>query len=190
MSRRPVNPTNRLKGRGSSGSVPQIHNDSGIFKFFGWRDWKMNEDCVFCRIVKGEVESVKIWEDDDFLAILDINPNTEGMTLVLPKKHCDSYVFNINNSFYNKFMLAVKKVAELLERGLGVKRVAMIMEGMGINHAHIKLYPLHGVGEKFKEIWAKDKIYFNKYEGYISTQLGPQKSLEELKKLAKKIKGE
>ena len=62
------------------------------------------------------------------------------------------------------------------------------MEGMGVNHAHIKLYPLHGVTEKFQETWAKEKKFFEKYEGYISTQLGPQIELEELKKLAEKIK--
>jgi hypothetical protein len=69
-----------------------------------------------------------------------------------------------------------------------VKRVAMVMEGMGVNHAHIKLYPLYGIEEKFKEIWAKDKVFFEKYEGYISTQLGPQADISALKKLAEEIK--
>ena len=55
-------------------------------------------------------------------------------------------------------MLLTKKVAKLLEEKLNVKRVAVIMEGMGINHVHIKLYPIHGVKEKFREMWAKDKI--------------------------------
>ncbi len=64
----------------------------------------------------------------------------------------------------------------------------MVMEGMGINHAHIKLYPLHGVAEKFKEMSAKKTIFFDKYEGYISTQLGPKAKLSELKKLAERIK--
>ncbi len=64
----------------------------------------------------------------------------------------------------------------------------MVMEGMGINHAHIKLYPLHGVRSEFKEMWAKDKIFFEKYEGYISTQLGPKADMKELKNLAKKIR--
>jgi hypothetical protein len=62
------------------------------------------------------------------------------------------------------------------------------MEGLGINHAHLKLYPIHGLNEKFEETWAKDKIYFEKYEGYISTQLGPQKTREELEKIAMEIR--
>jgi histidine triad (HIT) family protein len=43
------------------------------------------KDCIFCKIANGEIESVKIWEDKDFFAILDVNPNTKGMTLVLTK---------------------------------------------------------------------------------------------------------
>lgn len=113
------------------------------------------KDCVFCKIVKGEIDSVKIWEDDEFLTILDINPNTKGMTLVLTKHHYDSYAFDMPDDVYQRFMAASKKVARILEKGLNVKRVAMVMEGMGINHAHIKLYPLHGITEKFKEMWLK-----------------------------------
>lgn len=146
------------------------------------------DDCIFCKIVNGEFESVNIWENDNFMAILDLMPNTEGMALILPKKHYDSYVFNMSNDVYQEFMLASKEVAKILEKGLNLKRVAMVMEGMGVNHAHIKLYPLHGIGEEFKEMWAKKEIYFDKYEGYISTQLGPKKSIEELQKIADKIK--
>ncbi|MBI3952487.1 MAG: HIT family protein [Candidatus Doudnabacteria bacterium] len=146
------------------------------------------KDCIFCKIVSGEIDSAKIWEDENFLAILDINPNVEGMTLVLTKKHFDSYMFDFSDQDYTDSFLAARKVAGLLEKGLNVKRVSMVMEGMGINHAHIKLYPLYGIDEKFEEIWAKEKVYFEKYEGYISTQLGPQKNLEELNQLADKIK--
>ncbi len=145
-------------------------------------------NCIFCKIIKGEVESVKIWEDEKFVAILDVNPNVMGMALVLTKEHYDSYAFDIPNAAYSEFMIAAKTVAKILEKGLDVTRVSMIMEGMGINHAHIKLYPLHGITEKFKEMWARDRIYFEKYEGYISTQLGPQVDLANLKELAEKIR--
>jgi diadenosine tetraphosphate (Ap4A) HIT family hydrolase len=145
-------------------------------------------DCIFCKIANGEIPSVKVWEDEKHLAILDINPNTEGMTLLMTKKHFDSDATDMPEKEYIGLMLAVKKVTKLLEKALNVKRVAIVMEGMGVNHVHIKLYPLYGIGEKFKEIWAKDKIYFDRYEGYISTQLGPQKSKEELEKVAKEIR--
>lgn len=145
------------------------------------------ENCIFCKIVKGEIPSVKIWEDEKHLAILDLNPNTEGMTLIIPKKHYDSDPTDMPEKEYIDLMLATKKLVKILEQKLNVKRVAIVMEGLGINHVHIKLYPIYGLDEKFKETWAKDRVFFEKYKGYISTQLGPQKSVEELKKTAKKI---
>ena len=85
-------------------------------------------------------------------------------------------------------MLASKKVAKILEEALEVKRVAIVMEGMGVNHAHIKLYPMYGLNKEFEEMWAKEKVFFNNYPGYITTQLGPQLKIEDLKKLAEEIK--
>ena len=146
------------------------------------------DDCIFCKIVREEIPCQKIWEDDEFLAILDVMPNVEGMTLVLSKKHYDSYAFDMPEEEYKKIMIASKKVAKLLEGGLNVKRVAMVMEGLGVNHVHIKLYPLYGLDEKFKEVWAPEKIFLNKYEGFITTQTGPRKTIGELKKTADKIK--
>jgi len=137
--------------------------------------------------MKGEIDCAKIWEDKEFLAILDVMPNTKGMTLVLTKKHYDSYAFDMPEKTYLKLMSVSKKVAKILEKGLRIARVAMVMEGMGINHAHIKLYPLWGVKEKFKETWTKEKVFFDKYEGYISTQTGDKADINELKKLAEKI---
>ena len=145
-------------------------------------------DCIFCKIVNGEIPSVKIWEDENYIAILDVNPNTEGMTSVIPKKHYDSDATDMPDEKYSELMLSAKKVCKLLEKKLKVKRVAIVMEGLGVNHVHIKLYPIYGLDEKFKEIWAKEKVYFERYEGYISTQLGPKKSIEELNEIAKKIR--
>ena len=146
------------------------------------------DDCIFCKIVKGEIPSVKIWEDDKFIAILDINPNVEGMTLVLPKKHFDSYVFNMKEKDYCELMKASKKIAKMLDKSLNVKRTALIMEGLGVNHAHIKLYPIYGLKNEFEETWATDKIFFEKYPGYVTTQLGPRASPKQLKKVAEKIR--
>jgi histidine triad (HIT) family protein len=145
------------------------------------------EDCIFCKIADGKIPCVKIWEDKKHIAILDKFPNTKGMTLVIPKNHFDSYAFDMKDKEFLELMIATKKVSKLLDKGLKVKRTAMVMEGLGVNHVHIKLYPIYGLDEKFKEIWAKDKKYFHKYEGYISTQLGPEQSIEELEKIAKEI---
>ncbi len=146
------------------------------------------EDCIFCKIISGEIPSEKIWEDKEFIAILDVHPNVDGMTLVMPKKHFGSYVFNMDDKDYCKFMVAAKKVAKLLDKSLKVKRTAMVMEGLGVNHAHVKLYPIHGLESEFEETWAKDEVFFEKYSGYITTQLGPRASPEQLKKIAEKIR--
>lgn len=147
------------------------------------------EDCIFCKIIEGKIPSVKIWEDKENIAILDIKPNTEGMTLIISKEHYESDIFAMSDGEYNNFLLSAKKVVKLLEKGLKVKRVAMVIEGMEINHAHIKLYPLHGLEEKFKEIIAREQAYSNRYRGYITTLEGPKRSMEELEKVAKKIAG-
>jgi diadenosine tetraphosphate (Ap4A) HIT family hydrolase len=148
----------------------------------------MISDCIFCKIVKGEIPCVKVWEDENYLAFLDIMPNTEGMTLVIPKKHFDSYVFEMADRDYSDLFLVTKKVAKYIEKGLKVQRVALVMEGLGVNHAHMKLYPLHGLKEKFVEMWAPDKIWSDKYKGYISTQTGEKRTIEELQTVANKIK--
>ena len=140
-------------------------------------------NCIFCKIVKGEIPSFKIYEDKDFIAILDLFPNTKGMALVLTKEHFDSYAADMEDDVYAKFFLSAKKISKLLDERLNVKRTALVMEGMGINHAHIKLYPLHGLDSSFKEILSKDNVYFEEYQGYITTQLGPKASDEELTRL-------
>jgi diadenosine tetraphosphate (Ap4A) HIT family hydrolase len=148
------------------------------------------KDCIFCRIINGEIPCHKIYEDNNYLAFLDIHPNTKGMTLIVPKKHYHSDAFDMPKEAYTDLMLISKKIAKVLEKKLSVKRVAMVMEGMGIDHIHIKLYPLHGLKDKFVETWADKKIFFKKYEGYITTLMGERVDDKELARLAKKIREE
>jgi len=146
------------------------------------------ENCVFCKIISGEYDSARIWEDGEFLAILDVQPNIKGMTLVMPKQHFDSYAFEMPDDVFERFLKAGKKVARLLDEKLKVQRTALVMEGLGVNHAHLKLYPLHGLDEEFKVIESTENVFFEKYEGYLTTQMGPKTDLSELKKLAEKIR--
>lgn len=145
-------------------------------------------ECVFCKIVSGEIQAAKIWEDSEFLAILDANPNTLGMTLVLTKKHFDSYTFEMPDDVFERFCLTAKKIGKLLDEKLGVQRTALVMEGMGINHAHVKLYPLHGLSKEFKSIWAAERKYYENYVGFLTTKMGPPADANELNELAKKIR--
>ena len=105
----------------------------------------------------------------------------------MPKKHFDSYAFSIPDDIYSKLMLASRKVAKILEKSLGVERVSMVAEGMGVNHAHTKLYPMRGLDEESKKNWVKDEVFFEKYPGYVNTSFGPPADIEDLKKLAEEI---
>jgi len=144
---------------------------------------------IFCKIVKGELPSYKIYEDRDFIAILDVYPNIKGQTLLISKKHRSGYVFDLSPTELKSLAIATKKVATLLEKRLGVKRVHVVMEGLGVDHLHVKLYPAIGLKEKYKIIWAKEKIYFNKYPGYVTTLTGPKAKEAELSRLKKRITG-
>lgn len=109
------------------------------------------ENCIFCKIIKGDIPVMKIWEDDDFLSFLDIRPLTEGMSLVIPKKHLDSAVFNNSEKDISDVMCASKKVAKILEKKLSIERVVLLFEGIEVNHLHAKLIPIKG-GQNMKTI--------------------------------------
>ena len=145
-------------------------------------------ECVFCNIAKGIIPCAKVWEDKDFLAFLDIRPATKGMTLVIPKSHHDSYIFNESDTTISELMKASRIVARMLEKAFEVERVAVVAEGAGVSHLHIKLYPLHGFNENFKPNFPKENMYFEKYPGYISTQLGPENTSQKLQEIAEYIK--
>ncbi|MBN1634355.1 MAG: HIT domain-containing protein [Ignavibacteria bacterium] len=149
--------------------------------------YNYKDDCIFCKIVKGEIPSYKVYEDDEFLGILDLFPNTDGMTLLIPKNHYDSYVFEMPDDVYTKFLLIAKKLGKILDEKLKVERTAMVTEGMGVNHCHIKLYPLHGLGKDFEPMIPEEKVFFEKYPGYLTTILGEMAKQEKLKEIQEKI---
>jgi len=149
------------------------------------------EDCIFCKIAEGKLPSYKILEDDEHLAFLDIYPIVKGQTLVITKKHFDSYQFNLPDDVYTKLFLFAKKVGKILEKSLGAKRVFLVVEGMEVKHIHIKLYPVYkvnsNVSPKIIDTLSKD-IKENWYNGYIVTLHGEGAKDEELKEVSDKVK--
>lgn len=147
-------------------------------------------ECVFCKIVKGELPCHKIWEDEKHLAFLSDHPNTLGFSVVITKKHHPSYVFDLPDKVLNEIVIASKKVAKLLDKKLeDVGRTGMIFEGFGVDHVHVKLVPMHGTNiKKWKPILSKIDHTFKKYEGYISSHSAKKADNKELAKLAKKIR--
>jgi diadenosine tetraphosphate (Ap4A) HIT family hydrolase len=148
------------------------------------------DECIFCKIVKGEAPSHKIWEDEKHLAFLSIFPNTEGVTVVITKEHHPSYAFDLPDKVLSELVLASKRVAKLLDAKLeDVGRSAMVFEGFGVDHVHAKLIPMHGTkSDKWKEIRSSINTYFNTYPGYISTNDSDRANDAELAKLAEKIR--
>jgi len=150
--------------------------------------------CVFCEIAAGRLATPGIfWQDDEFMAFLAIDPNTEGFSCVIPKRHSNSDVLKLPDDVLERLMVATKKVAKILENYFSdVGRVGVIMEGTGIDHAHIKLFPMHGTQNLKKGIWQQflsaKEFWFDKYEGWICSGGGPKADEARLKKLAENLR--
>jgi histidine triad (HIT) family protein len=95
---------------------------------------------IFELIVKGEIPCHKIWEDDRYLAFLDINPRVEGHTLVIPKHPWDE-VFAMPREDYDALWTAARTVAHQLEQRTGCARVVVVVLGYDVPHVHIHLMP-------------------------------------------------
>lgn len=125
-------------------------------------------DCVFCRMVRGDLKFHTFWEDERHIAFLSGRPNTKGVSVVITKAHFDSYAFDLSDEILSELMIASKKVARLLDAKLdGVARTGMIVEGYGIDHVHTKLYPMHGTADldEWRPLENDQKVYFERYEG-------------------------
>lgn len=147
------------------------------------------EDCIFCKIVSGEMPSYKIWEDEKHLSFLSIFPNTEGFSVVIPKKHYSSYAFDAPEDVLKDLVIAAKTVGKILdEKFEDVGRTGMMFEGVGVDHLHAKLFPMHGTKD-WKPVHSNVDKYFEKYEGYISSHDYKRADDEQLAKLAQKIRG-
>ncbi|MEK6969522.1 MAG: HIT family protein [Nanoarchaeota archaeon] len=149
------------------------------------------DECTFCKIVKKEIPCHQIWEDKEHLAFLSIFPNTEGFSVVIPKKHYPSYAFDLSDEVLTKLILAAKKVAKLIDSKLeNVGRTGLIFEGFGVDHVHAKLFPMHGTSntKEWKPIKSNVNKYFENYEGYISSHDSKRADDVALAKLAKKIR--
>lgn len=102
-------------------------------------------DCLFCKIIRGEVPTAKIYEDDRTLAFLDINPVNPGHTLVIPKKHAVD-IFDIEESEWTAVMETARKVAHAIEQSISPEGVNLAMNnrpgaGQVVFHAHVHVMP-------------------------------------------------
>ena len=97
---------------------------------------------LFSKIAAGEIPSYKCAEDDRFYAFLDINPVVKGHTLVVPRKETD-YIFDMEDDELAAFEVIAKKVAKAIRAAFPCKKVAQVVLGLEVNHAHIHLFPIN-----------------------------------------------
>ncbi|MBI2641485.1 HIT family protein [Candidatus Roizmanbacteria bacterium] len=96
------------------------------------------EMCVFCKIIKGEAPSYKVYEDDEFFGFLDIYPRTKGHSLLIPKKHYQ-WVYDIPN--FDEYWMAVLKLTKAIKIALSPFFITYVTHGLEIAHAHVHILP-------------------------------------------------
>jgi histidine triad (HIT) family protein len=104
------------------------------------------QDSIFTKIVKGEIPSHKVYEDEQTLAFLDIHPVQPGHVLVIPKKQVE-FVWDLDDNDYRAVMETSRKVAKRLRDVLGTKFVGERIVGVDVPHAHVQLIPFNTVEE-------------------------------------------
>jgi histidine triad (HIT) family protein len=101
---------------------------------------------IFTKIIRGEIPSYKIAEDDSFFAFLDINPLARGHALVVPKKETD-YIFDIEDEELGDMMKFAKKLAHAIEKVVPCKKIGIAVIGLEVPHAHIHLIPINEISD-------------------------------------------
>lgn len=113
-------------------------------------------DCIFCKIVKREIPAYIVYENDNFLAFLDINPTSPGHTQVIPKKHY-RWVWDVPN--IGEYFEVVRKIAKAQQKAFNTEWILSKIVGEDVEHAHIWVFPASPAGGPNKEIKAELKDF-------------------------------
>jgi len=133
--------------------------------------------CIFCKIIKGEIDSTKIYEDDEVLAFLDIKPFSKGHCLVIPKQHFED-IFDIDENFLQKIIVTAKNISKKIKDSLNADGIRLSQSngsvaGQEIMHFHLHIIPRY----------ENDGLSSNP----IVSSTSPQADFEELKKIAEML---
>jgi histidine triad (HIT) family protein len=135
-----------------------------------------HDNCIFCKIVNGDIPAAKVYEDEDVLAFLDISQVTKGHTLVIPKLHQEN-VFELKPETAKQLFSVVPKIANAINEtyeplGLNILNNNGKAAGQAVFHYHLHLIPRYGKGDGYGAVW---KDHSSKYSG------------EDLQQIAKEI---
>ena len=121
---------------------------------------------IFTKIINGEIPSYKIAEDENFLAFLDVNPNSKGHTLCIPKQEINK-IFDMDENLYLGLMQFSRKVAIAIEKTIECKRVGVAVVGLEVPHVHVHLIPLQDMDDiRFQR---KVSLQKEEFEGIAKT---------------------
>jgi histidine triad (HIT) family protein len=114
-------------------------------------------DCIFCKIVNGDIPAAKVYEDEHVLAFLDISQVTKGHTLVIPKIHKEN-IFELTPDVASHVFTAVPKIANAIKKqfapvGLNLLNNNGEQAGQPVFHYHVHLIPRYGKGDGFGAVW-------------------------------------
>ena len=134
-------------------------------------------DCIFCQIVAGEIPCYKVYEDDNFLGFLDINPLSKGNSLLIPKKHY-RWVYDVPE--FGKYWEAARALALTTLEVVGARAINFLTIGDEVPHAHIRIIPRfendgHGEGINIKSIIKISEEEMKEIAGKIEQELSIKK---------------
>lgn len=120
----------------------------------------MQDHCVFCRIITGEIPSATVYEDEDFKAILDISPAAKGHIIILPKKH-SADLYNLDAGTAEKALIVAQKIAKAMKEVLGCDGLNLLQNngeaaGQTVLHFHIHLIPRYH-NDQVQMTWSHGK---------------------------------
>ena len=135
-----------------------------------------HEDCIFCKIAKGEIPSAKVYEDDSVYAFLDLSQVTKGHTLVIPKKHAKN-VYEIDPDEAGELFSRVPKIANAIKETYGAVGINVLNNNeaaadQSVFHIHLHIIPRYGKSDGYSSNW---------------TTHGDDYSQEDLQKIAGEI---
>ncbi|MDQ5825679.1 MAG: HIT domain-containing protein [Chloroflexota bacterium] len=100
-----------------------------------------DSNCIFCRIINGEIGSHKVYEDEWVVAFMDIRPSQPGHLLVIPRKHVPDF-YNLEDDLYLKVMMVVKRLSEAVNKVTNPVKVGLAVVGFEVPHTHVHVIPL------------------------------------------------